>query len=504
MTKNELVKFLKNNEFDIQNANASYTAAFLVFLAYANSSIIKGIEYGPICSFFNFKNPNPFYQIIKKSSIEGITKKIYKLYLNDKNSLEKLVKRHLKLTSEFDKLWHQYTNFENKDKKYLFEIFNLFRGLLEEWWYYGAMLEDKGEVVNREIVPKYAEKYNLDIDESKEIILTLAHPKEKAVFNQERELFLEICVYINNNFTRYNKNKILSDNSFKKLADRYKQNFYWFKTDFYNAKIITDKVLLDDVLKEIRATGIKQIEDELLKIKKTFKNLHSKKKKLLKSVRLDKEDKDDLIFAEKIFYWFDMRKLGMMKHLYYLFLLMQDIAEVFDMKYAELSLYSLEEIDDLFQKNKKLPKDTINIRNKSIFTVYEKGNKVSFFYGKVADEMLNLALKLDKSRIQGIVASKTKEKKILGKVRIINDPSKEKFKKGEILVTSMTRIEYVPYMRIAKAIITNEGGMACHAAIVSRELGTPAIIGTKNATKVLKNGQKVEMNLENGEIKVIK
>jgi pyruvate,water dikinase len=57
-------------------------------------------------------------------------------------------------------------------------------------------------------------------------------------------------------------------------------------------------------------------------------------------------------------------------------------------------------------------------------------------------------------------------------------------------------------MRKACAIITNEGGLACHAAIISRELGLPAIIGTRNATNVLKNGDEIEMNMKTGEIKI--
>lgn len=63
------------------------------------------------------------------------------------------------------------------------------------------------------------------------------------------------------------------------------------------------------------------------------------------------------------------------------------------------------------------------------------------------------------------------------------------FKKGEILVTTMTDPDWVPIMRIAAAIVTDEGTKTCHAAIVSRELGTPCIVGTKNATKILKNNQ---------------
>lgn len=68
----------------------------------------------------------------------------------------------------------------------------------------------------------------------------------------------------------------------------------------------------------------------------------------------------------------------------------------------------------------------------------------------------------------------------------------------------MTRVEFVPLMRKARAIITDEGGIACHAAIVSRELGLPCLIGTKIATKILKNGNVVEMDMERGIVKIVK
>ena len=87
---------------------------------------------------------------------------------------------------------------------------------------------------------------------------------------------------------------------------------------------------------------------------------------------------------------------------------------------------------------------------------------------------------------------------------IINKKDLSKLKKSEILVTPMTEVDYVPYLKKVKAIITNEGGIVCHAAIISRELGIPCIIGTKIATKVLKDGDIVEVNANKGIIKVLK
>lgn len=86
-----------------------------------------------------------------------------------------------------------------------------------------------------------------------------------------------------------------------------------------------------------------------------------------------------------------------------------------------------------------------------------------------------------------------------GKVIIIRDVKDTgAVKEGDILVTRMTNPDMVPAMRKVAAIITDEGGMTCHAAIVSRELGTPAIVGTRNATNQLKNGQVITVDGEMG------
>ena len=98
--------------------------------------------------------------------------------------------------------------------------------------------------------------------------------------------------------------------------------------------------------------------------------------------------------------------------------------------------------------------------------------------------------------IQGQGASPGVASGIVVLVMSMKDVSK--VKEGDILVTKMTNPDMVPAMRKVSAIVTDEGGMTCHAAIVSRELGTPAVVGTKNASTVLKPGQQVTVDGEKG------
>ena len=110
----------------------------------------------------------------------------------------------------------------------------------------------------------------------------------------------------------------------------------------------------------------------------------------------------------------------------------------------------------------------------------------------------------DITEIKGIVAYKSLEK-VRGIVRVIEESKNiSKLKKGDILVANETTPDYIVGMRIAGAIVTNQGGITSHAAINSREMKIPCIIGTKIATKVLKDGDLVEVDADKGIVKILK
>ena len=100
--------------------------------------------------------------------------------------------------------------------------------------------------------------------------------------------------------------------------------------------------------------------------------------------------------------------------------------------------------------------------------------------------------------LKGITASSGKAE---GPVQIIKTKADlKKFKAGSILVAEMTNPSLVPAMMLAAGVITDIGGITCHAAIVCRELGLPCIVGTKDATKKLNNSMKVFMDADKGTV----
>ena len=117
-------------------------------------------------------------------------------------------------------------------------------------------------------------------------------------------------------------------------------------------------------------------------------------------------------------------------------------------------------------------------------------------------EIEKVAIDTEVNEIKGQVACPGKAR---GKVRRIMGFSKvHTMREGEILVTGMTIPNFLPAMKKSAAIVTDEGGVTCHAAIVARELGKPCIIATKIATQVLKDGDEVEVDADNGVVRIIK
>ncbi len=88
----------------------------------------------------------------------------------------------------------------------------------------------------------------------------------------------------------------------------------------------------------------------------------------------------------------------------------------------------------------------------------------------------------------------------VGKAKIVTDPEEaaKVMRKGDILVTAMTNPDYVPFMKLAGAIVTDKGGVTCHAAIVSRELGIPCVVGTENGTKLMITGEEYTVDSRSG------
>lgn len=168
-------------------------------------------------------------------------------------------------------------------------------------------------------------------------------------------------------------------------------------------------------------------------------------------------------------------------------------------QHLELCCFKKELLNYL--KNGSFPSVTeLQSRFKRVALIFTK-NKINIL--KTKSDVDRLEDSLTRQTNTTILSGQTAYKgKVFGLARIILDPSKCKdFKTGEVLITGMTRPDFVPLIKKASAIVTDAGGLLCHAAIVAREMKKPCLIGTKLATSMFKDGDRVEVDANKGVIR---
>jgi pyruvate,water dikinase len=153
---------------------------------------------------------------------------------------------------------------------------------------------------------------------------------------------------------------------------------------------------------------------------------------------------------------------------------------------------SAQDIEWAIDKDLSFPKDVfiVQSRPETVWSAkpMEKPSQVE---EKKPEEKLKVV-------VRGLAAGKRAYGVGAAKVVLSPDEAAEKMQKGDILVTDMTNPDFVPFMKIASAIVTNKGGITSHAAIVSRELAIPCVVGTETATEVMKTGKQYTVDARNG------
>ncbi len=198
-------------------------------------------------------------------------------------------------------------------------------------------------------------------------------------------------------------------------------------------------------------------------------------------------------------------------HLFYLgkHKLFSEVSRRSGVSLDDLTMLSPHEIKALVLGKLSDLENLISERRKGFAIVWIDG-KISTFFGKEAAGLqkeigrmfIRHEARKDGKVVRGIAAN---HGKATGIVKVLHNYEDIRgVKDGDIVVASMTTPNYISAMEKASAFVTDEGGMTCHAAIVAREFGVPCVIGTVNATKVLKDGQLVEVDADNGVVRVLR
>lgn len=190
----------------------------------------------------------------------------------------------------------------------------------------------------------------------------------------------------------------------------------------------------------------------------------------------------------------------------------KEVARRSKMDKADVKFLWDEEVENLLIKGKRFGAAYINKKRKfcGAVSISQAINLKNYYLGKEARRLEKIVYdgsqqeKIISSNniLKGIVASTGKA---IGKVRIVlTYKDVDKVKRGDILVAYTTSPKFMPAIIRCGAIVTNDGGLTSHAAIIARELKKPCVIGTKIATKVLHDGDLVEVDANSGTVKIIK
>ncbi|MCI8518647.1 MAG: hypothetical protein HFJ51_00465, partial [Clostridia bacterium] len=140
--------------------------------------------------------------------------------------------------------------------------------------------------------------------------------------------------------------------------------------------------------------------------------------------------------------------------------------------------------------------------NGKVQTVF--GNESLELQAEIARTYKSLNAEEEKSDRKIILGSIANKGKVRGIARVLNTYQDiYKVEKGDIIVATMTTPDYVSAMEKAAGFITDEGGITCHAAIISREFNVPCIVGTLNGTKEIKDGQMIELDAYTGKVYIL-
>lgn len=391
----------------------------------------------------------------------------------------------------------------NLKKLELIEIHKLFKDanklILPFLLYTGFTLDFLDETLFLEFKNILSAKIKNNFDE---YFIKLTTPIEPTYINKRDLSLLNIAKH-----AALNKLSLKSG-PIKTLIKEHSQKYWWVKLGWEPKKAETEKDIIDE-LKEI-LNNPESISEKVNTINTHSENVRQEKEKIIKNLNLSSKNFNKLLeLFENMAIYHDQRKEIQMKIMYAIFELLREIARRDKrLTFKDFLNYSYNDISAYLKTGKIISQKELRERN-NYSLVYTDAKTSNMLFGKEAKIKEAELLKLNNitlhtaNEIKGLIAFKGRA---CGKARVSHSAKEmiKKIKRGNILVTGMTTPDFVPAMKRAAAIITDEGGITCHAAIISRELKIPCIVGAKIATKVLKDGDMVEVDAERGIVKILK
>lgn len=332
-----------------------------------------------------------------------------------------------------------------------------------------------------------------DLDQ---IVATLTAPSIPTYANEEEIALKKIAQEVHGTFRTLAafRRYVRGHRGLYKRLVFHAARYYWVENSYFS-KVLT----VDFFINKLYLLQKKRVEGTTVS---AFRHNRQVKARLLR--RLNDPVLDRVIrMSELMTHVQDSRKMGVIRFCHFLHIIFGHMAARTGLDPKDFHNIIEPELHDVFLERKIDRKMLLRRRRKNFaygtpfgYVVYGASEMERYVDEKQFQPDLGA-----RDSIQGASAYSGK---VTGIARLIrNAHQAQTFHTGDILVTNNTTPEFVPLMKRAGAVVTDQGGITCHAAIISRELGIPCIIGTKIATKVLKDGDMVEVDAERGIVRIL-
>lgn len=443
-------------------------------------------NFGDIDTYFRGSNGQCFFN---KESMYELAKSVYTTYRFPKD-IDALYDAYAKTTHSIIATYHNtsYKELMNMTIRETVTVLEALWNMYEEFWQMSYFIDSFDAGFDQETIHDIGEKYGFD----KRELTILTTPAHLSYSNERLLILLNII----------EKKKIHKDNINEMLSSKdieaYIKTYDYYQGNYVNIRRIKKAELKKEILYYVENPEImkKKIHDfqkfELTKKKQTTTVL---KKHKLKT--------NPLYFFAKLTDWREDRKRVNMMGVYVLLNILKRIEDETGVSAKYLKFLSPEEIENVLSG--LLTESELKRRYTTGMMISVCTDGVKILKGRQATSVRNeLEEKLHRKNntiILGHVACQGYAK---GIARIILDEKDfSKLQKNEILVTSMTRPEFTPLIRKASAIVTDEGGITCHAAIIAKEINKPCIIATGNATEMISTGDLIEVRANHGTVRIL-
>jgi len=341
---------------------------------------------------------------------------------------------------------------------------------------------------------QYLRSINVIEDKVNEYLVLLTQPRKKSLIQLEQEEFLKIADKIQKNRGKFNS-------AIYSQIEKHYQKYFYVKFLWIGKDGVNDYQDYMNELKKFLKSGNKASQI-IKKLGNDRKKVLANRQKLIKKLKINR------VWQMLFNSWGDFmvtkiyRRYAQIYAIYRIQPILKEIAKRLKITIKQAKFMVTKEIGQAMLKNKI---NRAELKERAKFCVYYVEKDVEeVFVGRQAKKLFSQIKQKDLSNITEIKGQTGCVGKATGTVKIIiRFKDMVKMNKGDILVSIATDPDIVPAMKKAAAIVTEQGGVTSHAAIVSREMNIPCVIGTKIATKVFKDGDRVEVDANHGIVKKI-